>query len=118
MEGSGVSAGIGFVCNFQKRNLGESNQTESNVMREGWRACSLDSDFAFEIAGLQGGKGGVSNITWGIRMQDHDLTGDRHTVPLKYTHSQICVFVSSLHSPRIFRFGCSMARIHFEYGDL
>jgi hypothetical protein len=100
---SGVSAGIGFVCNFQKRNLGKSNQTESNVMREGWRACSLDSDFAFEIAGLQGGKGGVSNITWGIRMQDHDLTGDRHTITLKY-------------GIRIVRYACLSA--HYIPSDL
>jgi hypothetical protein len=69
-------------------------------MREGWRVSSLDSDFAFEIAGLQGGNGGVSNIIWGIRMQDHDLTGDRHSISLRYSRRQICVCVSvsSLHS--------------------
>jgi hypothetical protein len=32
-------------------------------------------------------------------MQDHDLTGDRHTIALKYTHlSDMRVSVSSLHS--------------------
>jgi hypothetical protein len=43
--------------------------------------------------------GGVSNTIWGIGMQDHDLTGDRHTIALKYTHlSDMRVSVSSLHS--------------------
>jgi hypothetical protein len=99
LEGTGVSAGIGYVCNSQKRNLENQIRRRSNVIGEGWRVSSLDSDFAFEIAGLQGGNGGVSNITWGIGMQDHDLTEDRHTITLKYTHCQICVCLSAHYIP-------------------
>jgi len=95
MEASGVSAGIGYVYNSQKRNLENQIRRRSSV----WRVSSLDSDFAFEIAGLQGGNVGVSNITWGTSMQDHDLTVDRHTITLKYTHCQICVCLSAHYIP-------------------